>query len=184
MKKHLFLLSTAFFLLLTYTGLAQVSTFPYTEDFENPSIYQGAPASCDATVAGATIPGWTQDPNDNGDWRVDTAGTTSIGTGPGAGRLISGVGLGTDANPGTTGGAYLYTEATNATTCGGSEISILSPFFDFSSTGKYYQAKLNYHMLGLGMGTLNVDARQGANGTWSNGVLTISSVCSKIYGVQ
>lgn len=174
MKKYLLLFSSAFFLLLTYTGIAQVSTFPYTEDFENPSIYQGAPASCDATVAGATIPGWTQDQNDNGDWRVDTAGTTSIGTGPGAGRIINGVGIGTDANPGTTGGAYLYTEATNATTCGGSEIRILSPFFDFSSTGRYYQAKLNYHMLGLGMGTLNVDARQGANGAWSNGLLTIS----------
>mgnify|MGYP001593317227 CR=1 FL=1 len=174
MKKHLLLLSSAFFLLLTYTSIAQISNFPYTEDFENPSSYQAVPASCDITTAGPNFPGWTQDPNDNGDWRVDTAGTTSIGTGPGAGRIISGVGIGTDANPGTTRGAYLYTEATNATTCGGSVISILSPFFDFSATGKYYQAKLNYHMLGLGMGTLNVDARQGINGTWSNGLLSIS----------
>lgn len=173
MKKHLLNLTIAFFLLISYQSIAQVSSYPYTEDFENPSLWQGAPASCDATVTGASFPGWTQDANDNGDWRADTAGTTSIGTGPGSGRNFSGAGTGTDANPGTTSGTYIYTEATNATTCGGSEISLLSPYFDFSGTGKYYQAKLNYHMLGLGMGTLHVDARQGSNGSWNNGLLTI-----------
>jgi len=173
MKKHLPIIITCFLLFIASFSIAQISTYPYVEDFENPSIYQTAPASCDATVAGALFLNWTQDPNDNGDWRADTAGTTSIGTGPGAGRNFSGVGTGTDANPGTIGGTYLYTEATNATTCGGSEIILLSPYFDFSAAGKYYQAKLNYHMLGLGMGTLNIDARQGANGAWTNGLLTI-----------
>lgn len=173
MKKHFKKFFSASLLLLCYQGFSQITTYPYTENFENPSVWQAAPASCDATTAGATFAGWTQDPNDDGDWRADTAGTTSVGTGPGAGRNTSGLGTGTDANPGTTSGTYIYTEATNATTCGGSEINILSPYFDFSDTGKYYQAKINYHMLGTGMGALHIDARQGSNGTWTTGLLTI-----------
>ncbi len=173
MKKHLHRFFVSSLLLLCLQGFSQVTTYPYTEDFENPSVWQAAPASCDATTAGATFTGWIQDPNDDGDWRADTAGTTSVGTGPGAGRNFSGIGTGTDANPGTTSGTYIYTEATNATTCGGSEINILSPYFDFSATGKYYQAKINYHMLGAGMGSLYIDARQGSTGTWTTGLLTV-----------
>ncbi|MFT5952601.1 MAG: hypothetical protein ACI9AU_001323 [Bacteroidia bacterium] len=165
MKKNLSFILIAFFLLASLYSYAQVTTYPYTEDFENPSVHQQTPQSCDLTTSGATFTGWTQDPNDDGDWRADTAGTPSTGTGPGSKRAISGVGVGTDANPGTTGGTYIYTEGTGAN-CGGANINLLSPYFDFSTSGKYYQVKFNYHMLGGGMGSLHIDARNGVTGNW------------------
>ncbi|NNJ54667.1 MAG: hypothetical protein HKP14_00970, partial [Bacteroidia bacterium] len=151
---------------------AQISTYPYNEDFEGASILQTANASCVATVAGATISGWFQDTLDDGDWRADTAGTTSIGTGPGATAASSGVNVGMDVNPGTTGGIYMYTEATNATTCSNSEINLLSPYFDFSASSKYYRMSINYHMFGAGMGSLHIDVYDGS--TWTDDVWTIS----------
>ena len=167
MKKHLHYWLTFSLTLITVVSMAQITSYPYVEDFESPSVYQIAPQSCDLTTAGATFTGWIQDPNDGGDWRADTAGTLSQGTGPGSGRAITGVGSGTDANPGTIGGTYIYTEGTGAN-CGGANINLLSPYFDFSATGKYYQVKFNYHMLGQGMGSLHIDARDGSNGTWVN----------------
>ncbi|PCJ66323.1 MAG: hypothetical protein COA58_05985 [Bacteroidetes bacterium] len=170
MKRTLRIFGSLICFIITSMALAQVSTYPFVEDFESPSIWQTTPASCDATTNGAGFSGWTQDASDNGDWRADSAGTGSLGTGPGSGRLISGSGSGTDANPGTIGGTYIYTEATNATSCGGAEINMLSPFFDFSASGKYYQLKFNYHMLGSGMGSLNIDIRNGLTGVWTNSV--------------
>ncbi|MEY2924931.1 MAG: hypothetical protein RLZZ337_1479, partial [Bacteroidota bacterium] len=168
MKKALPILLLTLLTMLGFTfAHAQISTFPYVEDFENPSSFQTT-ASCDATVSGATFSGWTQDPNDDGEWRADTAGTGSIGTGPGATATTSGVGVGTDANPGTTGGTYLYTEATSGTSCSNSNISLISGYFDFSATGKYYRVKLSYHMFGAGMGSLHIDVNQG--GTWYNDI--------------
>lgn len=146
---------------------AQITSFPYIEDFENHSLFQTV-SSCDATTSGATFSGWIQDTNDDGEWRADTAGTGSIGTGPGATLTTSGVGVGTDANPGTLGGTYLYTEATSTASCANANISLISSYFDFSATGKYYRVKLSYHMFGTGMGSLHIDVNQG--GTWYNDV--------------
>ncbi len=161
----LFLFAVTF--LFYFTAQAQITSFPYVEDFENPSVYQTA-ASCDATTSGAAYSGWTQDNSDDGEWRADSAGTPSVGTGPGATATTSGVGVGKDANPGTTSGTYLYTEGTSATSCASSNISLLSPLLDFSATGKYYRVKLNYHMFGAGMGSLHIDVND--NGTWYNDV--------------
>jgi PKD repeat protein len=172
MKKKLHLLFSLSFFALVFSAYAQVSSFPYVQDFEGPSVWQDAPASCVTTTSGATFSGWTQDPNDDGDWRADTAGTPSVGTGPGSGRVISGVGIGTDVNPGTIGGTYIYTEGsfvTGANPCSGSVINILSPYFDFSASGKYYKLHFNYHMLGATMGNLYIDVRSGT-GSWSSNV--------------
>ncbi len=164
---------------LANIACAQITSFPYTEDFESPSVIQSANASCDATVAGATFTGWTQDPNDDGDWRADSAGTPSIGTGPGATSTVSGVGLGTDVNPGTTAGIYLYTEATNATSCGTSEINLLSSYFDLSKTNTYYRIQLNYHMFGGGMGSLHIDVKD--TGTWTNNIWSKSGNIDSLW---
>ncbi|MFT5348333.1 MAG: hypothetical protein ACI9M3_001373, partial [Bacteroidia bacterium] len=171
MRKNLSFILIAFFLFTSLYSYAQVTTYPYTEDFENPSVHQQTPQSCDLTTSGATFTGWTQDPNDDGDWRADTAGTPSTGTGPGSKRAISGVGVGTDVNPGTIGGTYLYTEGTfpsGANPCAGSNINLISPYFDFSASSKYYQLKFNYHMLGATMGNLFIDVRSGT-GSWTTG---------------
>ena len=170
-KLQIFLIGALLFI-FNFDVNAQVTSFPYNEDFEGASILQTANASCDATINGATISGWTQDTNDDGDWRADTAGTTSTGTGPGATVGTTGVNVGTDVNPGTTGGVYMYTEATNGTTCSGAEINLISPYFDFSTTNKYYRMKINYHMFGAGMGSLHIDVFDGA--TWTDDVWTIS----------
>lgn len=142
-----------------------IKTFPYKENFEKWRNTQTS-ASCDPTIKGDTANGWIQDPNDNGDWRADTAGTPSIGTGPGATDTTSGNGSGTDYNPGTQNGIYMYTEASSTTGCSGAVINLISPCLDFSATGKYYQLTFAYHMLGGGMGTLYVDVFD--NGVWTN----------------
>jgi len=171
MKKHLHYWLTFSFTLLISAAMGQVSSYPYVEDFESPSVHQ-TDKSCDLSIAGPTFAGWIQDPNDDGDWRADSSGTGSPGTGPGAGRNTTGVGVGTDANPGTLGGTYLYTEASlgAGAACNGSNINLLSPFFDFSAAGKYYQLKFQYHMLGVTMGDLHIDIRTGNTGTWTTSI--------------
>ena len=166
------LLLFTFLVSLVFSVNAQITTYPYNEDFEAASPLQANISSCDVAVNGASISGWTQDPNDDGEWRADTAGTGSIGTGPGASSTSSGVGVGTDVNPGTTGGIYLYTEATSANTCSGSEINLISPAFDFSASSTYYRLKINYHMFGAGMGSLHIDVFDGKN--WNNDIWTIT----------
>ncbi|GEM_PF-760675 len=171
MKKKLPFILAVFSLFASLYTYAQVTTYPYTEDFESPSVHQQTPQSCDLGTSGATFTGWTQDPNDDGDWRADTSGTPSTGTGPGSKRTSSGVGVGTDVNPGTTGGTYIYTEGSfpsGANPCAGSIINLISPYFDFSASSKYYQLKFNYHMLGTTMGNLFIDVRSGTS-SWTSG---------------
>jgi PKD repeat protein len=168
MKKHLHYWLTFTLALTTSIVFGQITSYPFVEDYESPSVYQ-ITTSCDLSVAGGTYAGWLQDPNDDGDWRADSAGTGSTGTGPGSGRITTGNGTGTDANPGTTSGTYIYTEGSFATTaCANSNINLLSPYFDFTASGKYYQLKFNYHMLGTSMGSLHMDVRNGSTGTWTN----------------
>ncbi|MCB9246793.1 MAG: T9SS type A sorting domain-containing protein [Flavobacteriales bacterium] len=163
----------ALFLIIGTSGSATaqcISSFPYTEDFEKFSRIQEIEA-CNATILGDTANGWLQDQLDGGEWRADTAGSPSIGTGPGATDTTNGVGVGTDYNPGNTGGRYLYTEASSATGCANKEISLISPCFDLSGTS-YYRIKLAYHMLGAGMGSLHIDVYD--SNTWVKDVWKIS----------
>ena len=76
-------------------GYAQcIDSFPYVFDFETFTTLQTT-ESCDANTVGASASGWTQDANDDGDWRADTAGTVSIGTGPGSTDTTNGIGINT-----------------------------------------------------------------------------------------
>ena len=158
--------------LFSYISYSQcVKTFPYTQNFEKFTNLQTAPIACDPLVKGDTADGWIQDPNDDGEWRADTAGTPSTATGPGSTITTSGDGTGKDYIPGTRGGVYLYTEGTGATYCPGAEINLLSPCFDFSGTS-YYRLKFAYHMHGGTMGSLHIDILD--SNVWVNDVWTVS----------
>lgn len=151
---------TLLLVFLTPVLFAQVSSFPYVYDFENFTTIQNT-GSC--TTTGMSVDDWTQVSTDDGDWLADTNGTASIGTGPGSTVTTSGVGDGYDYNPGTAGGHYLYTEATS---CPGSEIILLSPEFDLSDSSVYYRFTLAVHMFGTGMGSLHIDVY--SDGNWNN----------------
>ena len=160
------LFTLVFISITSFVSSQCISSFPHKEDFEKLTLLQQANASCDLTVKGDTGNIWKQDPNDGGDWRADTAGTPSVGTGPGATSTTSGEGAGTDYSPGTRNGIYFYTEASSATACTNANIILLSPCYDFSASGKFYRLNFAYHMYGTGIGSLNVDVYD--NGNWVN----------------
>jgi len=173
MKKFLVLLacSVSFVLINPVVSIGQcISTFPYEQNFEAFDSIQEIEA-CNTSVLGDTAMGWIQDQSDGAEWRADTAGTPSTATGPGATATTSGVGVGTDYKPGTTGGHYLYTEASSASGCANTVASLISPCFDFSGT-KYYRMKLAYHMYGGGMGSLHVDVFDSSK--WVTDVWSVS----------
>lgn len=165
--KKIYLFFIVFIMHLGIFAQQPIQSFPYTENFEGFTLLQTS-SSCDTSIKGDADAGWYQDPNDNGDWRADTAGTVSIGTGPGATLSTSGVGVGKDYNPGTTRGVYLYTEGTSTIGCTNATINLLSPLFDFSKG--YYRVKFAWHMFGGGMGSLHLDVWDGSrwrNSFWS-----------------
>jgi hypothetical protein len=151
-------ISIAFSCLFLFTGnlsFAQcIDKFPYTQDFEKFQSISST-TSCTTTEKGDTADGWTQDQSDNGEWRADSSGTPSYLTGPGSTFGTTGSGTGKDYRPGKTDGIYLYTES-STNTCGGGDISILSPCFDFSGS-KSYRLTFGYHMHGGGIGSLHID---------------------------
>lgn len=169
--RQTFTLFVIFLCAMGYEASAQcVTKFPYTYDFENFDSLQTT-ESCDATVKGDSADGWYQDQSDGGEWRADTAGTGSFGTGPGSTDNTSGVGIGKDYNPGKTDGVYLYTEASSATGCPGNEINLLSPCFDLSGSS-YYTLEFAYHMHGTeGMGQLFVDVYH--NNAWQTDIWSV-----------
>lgn len=157
--------------LVTFNANAQcIKKFPYTYDFENFDSLQ-TDESCNGAIVGDSADGWYQDANDGGEWRADTAGTGSFGTGPGSDDNTSGAGVGTDYSPGKTDGIYLYTEASSATGCPGNNVNLLSPCFDLSGSS-YYQLEFAYHMHGTeGIGQLFVDVYH--NSAWETDVWSL-----------
>jgi MAM domain, meprin/A5/mu len=138
---------------------------PYLENFDTQTACTLSP-----TVACPLTNGFIQDPNDAGDWVVDSGGTGSLNTGPSV-----------DHTTGTATGNYLYTETSGAVV--GSERRLISPVLDLLSAANP-QASFWYHMFGATMGTLHVDLIQqinaatdgvsvpggGGNGTLTSGV--------------
>ncbi len=170
MRQTITLLVFAFLIQIGTAQAQCVNKFPYTYDFENFDSLQ-IDASCDATIKGDSANGWFQDSTDGGEWRADTAGTGSFGTGPGSDDNTNGVGIGKDYSPGTTGGVYLYMEASSATGCPGNAINLISPCFDLSGTS-YYQLEFAYNMHGTeGMGQLFVDVFH--NNVWEQDVWSL-----------
>lgn len=146
-----------------------ISTFPYTQDFEGLTNLQ-VTSSCLTNIPGDTVGGWTQSQTDAGEWRADSAGTHTKGTGPGATRSTSGEGIGTDYDPGTTSGKYYYVGQDSLTSCYLKEVSLLSPCFDLSDS-TYYRLQFAYNMFGRGMGTLHIDVLD--SNVWVNDVYYI-----------
>jgi len=146
---------------ISYTQV--INTFPYHEDFETFAPLS-VNNSCSNPIA-AVANGWQQDTLDAGNWDADFGGTSTIGTGPGATPTTSGNGTGTDFNPGTVNGIYLYTEVYS---CYNATINLISPYFDF--TVAPLRLLFAYHMFGSSMGSLHIDVYH--NGSWDLDVWT------------
>jgi PKD repeat protein len=131
-------------------------TLPILEDLELFSLCSTS-SDCGGTDC-ALFGGWTNAANgsiDDIDWRTDDGGTPSVATGPS-----------TDANPGTTTGNYIYTEASG--TCNGQEAHLISPCIDLTWTVAPVFT-FDYHMFGTNMGELHVDIF--ADAIWTNDIM-------------
>ncbi|MEM7656300.1 MAG: PKD domain-containing protein, partial [Bacteroidota bacterium] len=127
-----------------------VLTAPFIQDFES-----SAPCGTSSNCGGEVCPledGWLNVANgdDDIDWRVDRGGTPSNGTGPFVDHL-----------PGSSGGNYLYLEASAG--CENQVAELVSPCLDLSGA-LAPQLVFWYHMTGDDVGTLSVDIN--INGTW------------------
>ena len=136
---------------LTRTGYVNVSSgnsLPITENFE--SFNNCATTSNCGATACPLGNGWVNVSNGAGDdidWRVDNNGTPSDDTGPDI-----------DHNPGTSGGKYVYLEASNG--CEGQVAQLLSPCIDLSAAA-VPSLSFWYHMWGFNQGELHVDILAG-----------------------
>lgn len=142
----------------TLTCATTVDTYPYSQSFD------------------ANFGNWVQSASDDFDWRRQSGGTPSSGTGP------SGA---------TDGSHYIYMETSNPNYP--SKTAILnSPCFDFSDLVEP-QITFSYHMLGSNVGTINLQAstdgttwttvwtRSGSQGSaWLNATVDLSSYASSV----
>lgn len=168
--KSLFTTALCLSFLGVFTSNAQcIKSFPYTYGFENFTSLQ-TDNSCDTKVLGDTADGWTQDQDDYGEWRADTAGTETVGTGPGSTISSSGEGTGVDFNIGKSDGVYLYAEASGCKIVN-YRIALTSPCFALPASKKY-RMRFAYHMNGSDMGELQIDVFDGKN--WEQKVWSIS----------
>ena len=135
---------------------AQISTFPWTEDFEaDATCPTGCGSACATPLQMINVTG-----TDDLDWLTDVNGTSSSQTGPTANG-------GADHNPGVSGGKYMYVETSCSGTGYSNKVAILeSPVFDFSAESNI-ELSFWYHAYGGTQGPLLVDIRQGS-GAWTN----------------
>lgn len=160
-KKTFYLLPFALVSLFINFTSAQVSSFPYEENFDSWSLCN----SGNCTSLSCPAPnGWTQPSSDNRDWYVRDNNTPSFETGP-------------DFDHTTGSGNYLYTENSG---CSNQLVDLESPWFDFSGipVGFGIKAGFWYHMYGSNMGTLRFDYRidnAGSIGSWTN-IWTLSGI--------
>ncbi len=144
---------------------AQITTFPYTEDFEGES--QGGTSCGNAYTMAAT--GWTNETNDDIDWTADVGGTTSSNTGPSV-----------DNTTGTSSGFYLYTETSS---CYNQTAHLTTPVLDFT-TLNYPNVDFAYHLYGAAMGTLHVDISTDGGGTWTLDVIPSLNDNQNVWQMQ
>jgi hypothetical protein len=128
---------------------AEISTFPWVEDFE---LFGTCGTACASDCSGVTANNWIQDLTDDGDWLTDAGGTGSFGTGPAI-----------DALPGTSTGQYLYTEASG---CNNEEYRIISPCIDIGGLA-IPGVRFSYHMAGDDQGTMRLDVSEDDGMSWT-----------------
>lgn len=146
---RLFLLFLA--LSTSIVSYSQVSTYPYTQDFESFSTCgTNCGNTCNLTA------GWSNSTNDGAEWVVDQGGTGSFNTGPSQ-----------DHKPGTSAGNYLYTETSGG--CSNSDAYLNSPTFDFSLLSNP-TIDFWWHMFGNAMGTMHFDLDTGT-GVWIQDII-------------
>lgn len=150
MKKLLLLMVTTFG--LASVGFSQITTFPYTQDFET---FAQCGGSC--TSICALQDNWVNAATANRDWASDIGGTGSNPTGPQTG--------------GTASSRYLYTEASSPCSSAGNSWHLESPTIDLTGTNDI-QFTFMYHMFGQSMGTSHVDVSIDGGATWTLDVVT------------
>jgi hypothetical protein len=97
--------------------------------------------------------GWTQDDNDDNDWRINSGGTPSVDTGPLE-----------DNTTGTSNGQYIYIESSNVFNL---TSNLISPCIDLNPADSM-ELEFYFHMFGEDMGTLNVDISADGGSSWTN----------------
>jgi PKD repeat protein len=129
-----------------------IQTLPFFDNFDAYQLCSTA-SDCEATVC--PFGGWVNQENlviDDIDFRVNTAGTPTAGSGPTS-----------DHTSGS--GQYIYLEAS---LCFNKNAELLSPCIDLTTnTGP--QLSFWYHMFGTTMGVLHVDVY--ANDVWNDDVM-------------
>ncbi|MGB0524476.1 MAG: hypothetical protein ACPGJS_16005, partial [Flammeovirgaceae bacterium] len=135
-----------------HSSKAQVSSFPYFEDFESFSV---------ASNATGFVNDWAADPAATSfefRWNVHENETPSSDTGP----LV-------DHTRGDNTGNYLFTEASDGSTFDSARV--ISPVFDFSSLTNP-TVSFFIHMHGSNMGSMQLDVFDGTS--WNNAIWQIS----------
>ena len=128
---------------VTIMGFAEISGFPFMEDFDS---YEFNSIEFDN--------GWYNKPGNQVNWTVHSGGTPTQNTGP--------------VEDHTTGeGNYLYLEANNNYF---KQAALVSPCFDISSL-IIPSLSFYYHMFGENMGELHLDVYN--EGTWNEDVVVI-----------
>ncbi|MEM7103187.1 MAG: T9SS type A sorting domain-containing protein [Bacteroidota bacterium] len=149
----LFLLLVGLLIFCSVQVSAQITTFPYNEDFEAFSACGNNFDPCNFDCSAAPANMWVQDNTDDDDWRIDNGETPSGGTGPDM-----------DNNPGTLAGLYLFTEASG---CAGQISRIVSPEFDVSALNNPF-VDFYIHMFGTAvMGTMSLEMTTDGGTTWN-----------------
>jgi PKD repeat protein len=141
-------------LIVPNTFFAQITSFPYSQNFE---AFATCGTSC-ATVC-ALQDNWVNATTANRDWLVDENDTPSTLTGPPI-----------DHNPGTATGNYLYAEASSPCFTGSNSWHLESPTIDLTGSNDV-QFTFWYHMYGQSMGMCHVDVTQDGGVTWALDVI-------------
>ncbi len=134
---------------------AQITTFPYSQDFES---FATTGTSC--TTTSPLQSGWVNAATATRDFLVDAGGTGSNPTGP----------QGVDHNPGTSSGIYLYAETSSPCYTGSNSWHLESPSIDLTGSNDI-QFTFWYHMFGQSMGTAHIDVSEDAGATWTLDVI-------------
>ena len=113
---------------------SQISSFPYTEDFE--TFNNCSAGSCNVTcalpVSGNPANDWVNESGEGNEWTTNSGTTSSTSTGPSV-----------DYTLGTTAGKYMYVESSSP--CYAVNAHLISPTLDFSSVGGMNMI-FSYHM--------------------------------------
>ncbi len=158
MKRLTFTLISTILLLFGANRMqAQISTFPYTEDFETWStcttVCYGWYSTCNAPTSSQ----WTiVNSSSTTHWIVDVCGTSSFGTGPSADHTL-----------GNCAGHYLYTESSG---CYGQTAEVITPEFNFAASTAPMM-EFWYHMYGSAMGTMHLDVSFNNGSTWTTDII-------------